>query len=230
MESLFPRIAHDKRGAVMVVGVVMGALLVGALFHLASIGNAVMWRERAQDAAAFENAVWHARGMNLLASLNLIMQVVLSVLVLWRIALIIAGLFVVLATVLCVASLIVGGEACGLEEPAIQLADKMRRLDKPISETVMRILGAMRVAQFAVSEATPALAWGFSGSDTQGAYPALTSASTWSASVIPSLNTQAIQDVKRIRRKKRTRPSGTSSRRATRRPSVSTTTTSARRD
>jgi hypothetical protein len=134
--------------------------------------------------------------MNLLASLNLIMQVVLSVLVLWRIALIIAGLFVVLATVLCVASLIVGGEACGLEEPAVQLADKMRKLDKPISETVMRILGAMRVAQFAVSEATPALAWGFSGSDTQGAYPALTSASTWSASVLPSLNTQAIQDVK----------------------------------
>src|SRR5690349_5339008 len=89
-------LARDDRGAVMIVGVVMGALLVGALFHLASIGNAVLWRERAQDAAdaaAFENAVWHARGMNLLVSLNLIMQVVLSVLVLWRIALIIAGLF-----------------------------------------------------------------------------------------------------------------------------------------
>ncbi|HEY0465795.1 MAG TPA: hypothetical protein VGC79_16390, partial [Polyangiaceae bacterium] len=73
-------LAQDTRGAILVVGIVFGVLLVGALWHVAGIGDAIAWRERAQDAAdagAFENAVWNARGMNVLVAINIVMSLVL---------------------------------------------------------------------------------------------------------------------------------------------------------
>ena len=196
MTSSIERLRRDQRGAIMIFGVVMGMILVGALWHLASIGNAIAWRERAQDAAdaaAFENAVWHARGMNLLVSLNLIMQVVLAVLVFWRIVLVIVGLVVVLSTVLCVFT---AGLGCGVTEAAITYADKVKKVDNMVAKIVTKTLGVMRVAQFAVSDATPALAFHFSGSHTKDAFSGITDATTWSASIIPSLNLTAVKDMK----------------------------------
>src|SRR5688572_26207086 len=82
---------RETRGAALVVGIVMGVILVGGLWHIASLGDAIIWRERAQDAAdagAFENAVWTARGMNVIVSLNIIMALILSILVMWRIVMV----------------------------------------------------------------------------------------------------------------------------------------------
>ena len=78
----------DDRGAILVPAVVMGALLVGALFYVAAIGDAIMYRTQLQDAAdatAFKAAVWHARGMNAIVVLNVIMSVALGVFALLRI-------------------------------------------------------------------------------------------------------------------------------------------------
>jgi hypothetical protein len=72
---------------VYVLGIVLGAVLFGAAWNLVNVGSAIAWRERAQDladAAAYENALAHARGMNLLVMVNLLMVIVLSFLVLWR--------------------------------------------------------------------------------------------------------------------------------------------------
>src|SRR5215216_2070896 len=104
---------EDSRGAIMVLGIVIGALLVGSLWHLASIGDAMAWRERAQDAAdagAFENAVWHARGMNVIVAINIVMSLVLGVLVLWRTILILVTIALIVAAILCVVTL---GTGCG---------------------------------------------------------------------------------------------------------------------
>ena len=60
----------------MVIGVFVAAMLVGILYYLWGIGGAVLFRERLQDAAdasAFSAAVVHARGMNILVLLNIIM-------------------------------------------------------------------------------------------------------------------------------------------------------------
>lgn len=77
----------DTRGAIYVLGIVLGAVLFGVAWNLVNVGSAIAWRERAQDladAAAFENALAHARGMNLLVMVNLVMVIVLSFLVIWR--------------------------------------------------------------------------------------------------------------------------------------------------
>lgn len=66
----------DQRGATMVMGVFIAVLLVGMIYYVWGIGDAIMHRERMQDAsdtAAFSAAVIHARGMNMIALINMIM-------------------------------------------------------------------------------------------------------------------------------------------------------------
>ncbi len=77
-----PRWLRDDRGAVAVVGLVMAVLLVGLLWYVVGVGNAVAARERAQeaaDAAAFSVAVGQARGMNTLVLINLILSVLAGI-------------------------------------------------------------------------------------------------------------------------------------------------------
>jgi hypothetical protein len=60
----------------------MGACMVGLLWYLAGIGDAILQRERLQEAAdavAFSSAALHARGMNMVVLVNLIMACVLGV-------------------------------------------------------------------------------------------------------------------------------------------------------
>lgn len=86
----------DDRGAVMVMGIFMCSCLVGALWYLAGIGDAILYRERLQeaaDAAAFGDAALRARGMHLLVLVNLIMALILGV----RVALRTAKLITVIA-------------------------------------------------------------------------------------------------------------------------------------
>ena len=66
----------------MVMGIFMCSCLVGALWYLAGIGDAILYRERLQEAAdamAFSDAALHARGMNLLVLINLIMSLILGI-------------------------------------------------------------------------------------------------------------------------------------------------------
>jgi hypothetical protein len=78
----------DQRGVILVPALAMGALLTGALFYVAGVGDAVMFRtelQNAADATSFTSAVWHARGMNAIAVLNILMSAVLAVFALMRI-------------------------------------------------------------------------------------------------------------------------------------------------
>ncbi|HBQ15938.1 MAG TPA: hypothetical protein DEF51_34015 [Myxococcales bacterium] len=70
------RLLVDRGGATMVMGVFIAVLLVGMIYYVWGIGDAVLHRERMQDAsdtAAFSAAVIHARGMNMIALLNIVM-------------------------------------------------------------------------------------------------------------------------------------------------------------
>src|SRR5688572_30729369 len=72
----------NQQGAIMVIGIFIAMMLVGMLYYLWGIGGAVLFRERmndAADASAFSAAVVHARGMNILALLNIIMAALAAV-------------------------------------------------------------------------------------------------------------------------------------------------------
>lgn len=82
-------LARDDRGAIMVLGIFMCTCLVGVLWYLAGIGDAILMRERAQEAAdaiAFSDAALHARGMNLLVMINLVMACILGIRVALKVA------------------------------------------------------------------------------------------------------------------------------------------------
>jgi hypothetical protein len=185
--SAKPSLRSDTRGAVLVMGIVMGALLVGALWHIASVGDAIIWRERIQDAAdasAFENAVWHARGMNVLAAINIVMSMVLAVLVVWRIALFMVTVALLVSGIFCVLSL---GAECPVTATLLQIQQQMLRNDNRVATTVVRVLGAARAIETVVASVTPLLAFEQATAHTRGDYD-VDGVRTLSASMIPSIN------------------------------------------
>jgi hypothetical protein len=81
---LLRRLQRDDDGAIMVIGVFMAAVLVGAIWYTWGLGEAMIYRQQLRqgvDATAFDSAVIHALGMNMLAMMNITMAAVLSVLV-----------------------------------------------------------------------------------------------------------------------------------------------------
>jgi hypothetical protein len=80
--SLTRRLASDNRGAVMLTGLFMSFFLVGCLWFVMGVGNAVIFRDRMQEAAdhaAFSSAALHAKGMNFISACNLVMLVMVIV-------------------------------------------------------------------------------------------------------------------------------------------------------
>jgi hypothetical protein len=68
----------------LVLGVFMAVFLTAALYYVIGLGEAIAQREQMQDAAdaaAFSAAAVHARGMNVLALINMVMAALLAVLI-----------------------------------------------------------------------------------------------------------------------------------------------------
>ncbi len=68
-------LSRDTRGAVLIMTIFVSLLLVGVLYYLTGIGEAIRHGDRLRDASdtgAYAAAVMHARGMNLLALLNIV--------------------------------------------------------------------------------------------------------------------------------------------------------------
>lgn len=103
-----PSLLSDERGATMVMGVFMAAMLVGMIYYVWGIGGMVIHRERLQDAAdtaVFGAAVIEARGMNLIALMNVIMLVLAIVGTAFLIAKEIVMWTAIYATIDCIAKL-----------------------------------------------------------------------------------------------------------------------------
>jgi hypothetical protein len=79
---------RDDRGVIVVVGMILSFFMIGTVWYVLGIGNAIHYREQLQnatDASAFAGAVYDARGMNLLAFINIFMGFALSLVVVAKI-------------------------------------------------------------------------------------------------------------------------------------------------
>src|SRR5689334_7262483 len=102
------KLGRDQGGAILVIGVFMAAFLVGVLWYIIGLGDAAIYREYMQDGAdatTFAAAVYQARGMNIIALLNLIMAAVLAVLVALKVAQVVLG---IATAIVCVVTLGLG--------------------------------------------------------------------------------------------------------------------------
>jgi hypothetical protein len=187
--------ARDDQGAILVLGIVMGVLLVGALWNIASVGDAAVWREHLQDgadAAAFENAVWNARGMNIIALLNILMSMVMAVLVVWRGIEIFLGVLLAIIVIACIITIFfpnpLTGAACELgidaSEAITNLLVKMAEKDPKITENVFKIIGKLQTGQKVIASVIPLLGVAEGSASSSAAYgmPAI----GLSASLAPS--------------------------------------------
>lgn len=79
---------RDERGAILLLGVFLGVFLAAMLYYVVGVAEAIHTREGLQDAAdasAFAAAILHARGMNAIAFVNLVMAALVAVLVACRV-------------------------------------------------------------------------------------------------------------------------------------------------
>ena len=78
---------HDTRGAVMLTSIFAACFLVGGLWFVIGTTDAIVHRQRMQEAAdavAFSAAATQARGMNFLAAMNLILVALAAIYVVYR--------------------------------------------------------------------------------------------------------------------------------------------------
>ncbi len=124
-DQLGPRslrdLREDTRGAVMVMGLFMATFLIGAMWFMKGIGDAVVFKDRMQESAdhvAFTSAVIHARGMNIISVINLVMYVIALI---WVILCVLKDLLDLAVTLLAACAATVAGcvVCCPLEGIAI---------------------------------------------------------------------------------------------------------------
>jgi hypothetical protein len=130
---------EDRSGAVVLVAVFMAVFLTGVLWYSIGLGNAVIYRETmldGADATAYAAAVYDARGMNMIAMINLIMAAIMAILIVVKI---IQAISILINVILCAVCLIPFMEwACPLcaddtaEEPTIN--NFVNRVQQAVSD------------------------------------------------------------------------------------------------
>jgi hypothetical protein len=145
----------DERGAILVIAVFMSVFLVGCLWYLVGVGDAAIYREKMTDggdATAFASAVYHARGMNLIAMLNLIMAAALAVLIAFKVAFLLATTIAVIAAVLCPWT----AWTCPVATTAADIAENLQANIIPrVQNVVDTILKACSGSQVWIARLTP---------------------------------------------------------------------------
>src|SRR5664280_917773 len=74
----------NDRGAIMLIAAFFAIFGVAILYYMIGMGQAVLFRERMQDAAdatALSAAIANARGMNFIVLINIVMAALLAILV-----------------------------------------------------------------------------------------------------------------------------------------------------
>lgn len=150
-----PNIRHDCRGATMVFGIFFALFLVACVYRIHGIAEVIRYRQHQQDAAdasAFAGAVMNARGMNLLALINMTMAAVLAVYVGLRMA----QTLVIVGIALCTALSTVTMGASMTYVPALtQSTVTLEKAITKVGKKLPKLLSALHTAGKAVSVVVP---------------------------------------------------------------------------
>jgi len=72
----------NNRGAIMVLGIFFACMMIGWMWMLIGLGDAIIWRDRSQEAAdamSYSSAAIQAQGMNLISFVNVLMLIMTAV-------------------------------------------------------------------------------------------------------------------------------------------------------
>ena len=149
---------RDDRGAVMVMATFVAIFLVALVYHVAGVGHAALEAQIMQDAAdsvAYSAATAKARGMNIIALINLVMAAALSVLVALRT---LQALLVAAIAIVGVACVVTQGAACGAMVPLGNALHKVNKITDKVEPRIKDVLEGLEKAANAVAKTVPVLA------------------------------------------------------------------------
>jgi hypothetical protein len=145
----------DQRGAAMAFGLFFAVFLLASVYRLHGIVEAILYRQHQQDAAdaaAFTGAVVCARGMNLLALINMTMAAALAVLVGLRLAQTLCLLGIVLCGALATPTM---GASMNFAPRLAKAAVRIERLARQVNKRLPGVLSQLHRAGKAVSVVVP---------------------------------------------------------------------------
>ncbi|HTJ80131.1 MAG TPA: hypothetical protein VL400_00370, partial [Polyangiaceae bacterium] len=175
----------NQNGAILLGAVFMATFLVGCLWYVMGVGDAIIYREKMQDGAdsvAYASAVYHARGMNVIAMLNLVMAAVLAVLVWLKIAQLLVVALIAILTGLCYFT----GWACAALAPATAAENAISNAIQTVEPVVQNTLKALSKLQAWIARATPYIASGRSIAAAKHYEPTVEYGVSVSPSMLPS--------------------------------------------
>ena len=141
-----------------VMGIPICLFMIGLLYFAIGIGEDLVLRERAQDAAdagALTAAIVHARGMNLIALLNMVMSALVALLIMVRMleALLIVAIF--LGSALSVPTF---GASMSIVPPAEVAREEAHNAYEALKEVVEPIVEALHYLEIGIQYGMPAVA------------------------------------------------------------------------
>jgi len=148
------RLHPDDGGAIVVFGVFFAVLALGLLYYLVGIAATIYLRERLQDAAdasAFASAIVHARGMNTLALINMVMAAILSVLVTLRLV----EALIIVAEVILYALSWLGGATAAIASALEAVRQTVHEVAEEAEPIIHQVIEALHMAGDVVRVVTP---------------------------------------------------------------------------
>ena len=135
-----PSLDTDDRGSIVVVAIFMAAALVGCIWYMFGLGEAMVYRQQlraAADATAFASAVIDATGMNIVSMINIAMAVALSVLLALQIIFLIGIVLTVISALLEIPTLGTNTPiTLGLVEFDTQMFNIIQKVQEPVFMTL----------------------------------------------------------------------------------------------
>lgn len=179
-------LGKDQDGAIIVVGTFMAIFLTAAMFFIMGTGEAIVYRERVQDAAdaiAFTAAGIHARGMNIIVLINMIMAAILAVLVAMKMLQVMTAILTAIACVICLVPF--GQWACYPCELGVNFSVKLQNAISKYEKVVKKVLPALSMLQKVVAFTTPYAALAKSTGMSKHYEPLVTGGIMVSPSMVP---------------------------------------------
>jgi hypothetical protein len=152
------RVTADERGAILVIALFFAIFALALLYTVVGTAGTVFFREHMQDAAdaaALSGAVAHARTMNLLVLLNIVMAALLAILVTLKLIEALAILGIVLATLLAWPTF---GASLSAIPPLKTIQSQVSAAYDTVKPAVDTALEALHSAADAVQMTAPAIA------------------------------------------------------------------------
>lgn len=155
----------DERGAIMLVALAFAVFGVAMLYYAIGIGETILLREHLQDAAdggALTVAVVHARSMNFIVLLNIIMAALIAILVAFKLVETLALIGIIVAAAL---AWLTGGSSLSVIPPLKGVVSEMRSLYDNCKDPIFTSLEVLHDTAGVVATVTPAAAHGVATGD-----------------------------------------------------------------